>query len=85
MNRKTWGILSLIGPVSIIFVSLSFYAIASFILASLSAPDVESASSTLTIIGQLIRIFLSIIVMLAFIGIPLGIPIGIYLLATKKE
>lgn len=85
MNRRNLGILCLIGPVIILFTSLTFYGIASFILASLSAPDVESASATLTLIAQFLRVVISLIFILALIGIPLGIPTGIYLLTTKKE
>lgn len=84
MKRRTLGILCLVVPISLIVCTLSLYAILSFILASVMGSSGEVSSATV-LFGGIVRVILGALGLIAVFGIPLGIPIGIYLLCTQEK
>ncbi|MBU1126206.1 MAG: hypothetical protein ABH826_01260 [Patescibacteria group bacterium] len=80
-QKNLWGILSLILPVSTIVVVLIAYGIVNFTFSAISASGTSDLAST---VGSLINLILGLVGILAIIGIPVGLIVGIILLVTKK-
>lgn len=84
MKRNTLGIILVAGPFPLLVLTLACYAIVSFVVASMAAAS-TSPSPTVVAVGQMINLLLSLTGLVAVIGIPVGIPIGIYLLCTPEK
>lgn len=114
-RRKIWGILLIVVPWVGLALTLSLYAIASFVIASLNEygiaepivataraaalsaedfyPEAQvvgdrvalQATSSVDVIGSLIRIALGFIGVLCVLGVLIGTPLGIYLIATGDK
>ena len=84
MKRNTLGIVLIAYPIPLLFLTLSCYAVVSFVIASMSAAS-TTPSSTIIAVGQIINLLLGLTGVIAVIGIPVGIPIGIYLLCTPTK
>lgn len=84
MKRNTLGILLVAIPFPLLVLTLTLYAITAFIIASIAAAS-TAPSPTVVTIGQIINLLLSLTGLVAVIGIPVGIPIGIYLLCTPEK
>lgn len=81
MQRKTKGILLIVLPIPTLMLVMAVYAITSFIFSSLTAAS--DSSGAVVIIGQVINILLGLVGVAAVAGIFVGIPVGIYLLASE--
>lgn len=84
MQRKTKGILLIVLPIPTLFVVMASYAIASFVISSIDRAA-DSSSSTVLVIGQIINLLLGLVGIAAVVGVLVGIPVGIYLLATEDK
>lgn len=84
MKREALGLLLLITPIPLIVCVLLVYAITNFILTGVAVSSTET-SSVVTAIGGGIRIILGLTGLVAIIGIPIGMPVGIYLLYTLEK
>lgn len=84
MKRKTLGLILLITPIPLIFVTLSLYGISSFVISSMISASTE-ASASFTVTGGIIRALLGFFGIVGVIGVPIGMPIGIYLLASSDK
>ena len=84
MKRKTLGLILLITPIPLIFMTLSLYGISSFVISSVITAS-SDPSSSLVATEKIIRIFLGFLGLVGAIGVPIGMPIGIYLLASSDK
>ncbi|MEK7459118.1 MAG: hypothetical protein AAB663_01790 [Patescibacteria group bacterium] len=82
MQRKTKGILLVVLPIPTLFFVMVVYAIVSFFLSSVAE---TSDSSVGLVVSQISSILLGLIGVAAVVGILIGIPVGIYLLATEDK
>lgn len=69
----------------LLFVILSAYAIASFVIAQVLVASGSDEMGAVGTIGSLINIFLGLLGIIAIIGIIVGLPLGIYLIATSDK
>ena len=83
MKRNTLGILLIALPIPLLMFVLALYAISTFIISQVVATGTDSAG--LMMFGQFVNIILSLLGLVAVVGIPFGMPYGIYLLATKGK
>lgn len=84
MKRNTLGIILVAAPFPLLIATLTCYPIVSFVMTSITAAS-ANPSSTILIIGQTINTLLALTGLIAIIGIPIGMPIGIYLLCTPEK
>ncbi len=83
-RNKKIGILWLVVPILTLFLCLSLWAITIFALHNVSSAAGTSSAAGSTI-AQLINVALSLVGILAVIGIVVGIPVGIIYLLRKPE
>lgn len=67
------------------FVVMSAHAIVSFVFSSITEANGGSVGGLSVAIGTIISLLLGLIGIAAVIGILVGIPVGIYLLATEDK
>ncbi|MEK7632307.1 MAG: hypothetical protein AAB473_00770 [Patescibacteria group bacterium] len=83
MKRNTLGIILLAAPIPLIVLTLSVYAITSFVLASSISAGGDSGA--LLVAGKAFNVLLGLVGLIAVVGVPVGMPIGIYLLCTPDK
>ncbi len=83
MQRKTKGILLIALPIPTLFVVMSGYAILSFVIANLT--EATGGGGSILVIGSIVNLILGLVAIIAVVGILVGIPVGIYLLATEDK
>lgn len=82
MKRSTLGIILLAFPLPLLLVTMSGYAITSFMFSSLAdAGDPEEWART----GNIIALLLQIVGVAALLGFFIGMPVGAYLLFTGSK
>ncbi|MFH1632372.1 MAG: hypothetical protein ABIA47_05160 [bacterium] len=76
-QKNILGIVLIVYPIPLLVLTLAGYAIASFVIVSIGGEDAA-------MIGSVIQLLLGICGLAAILGIPIGMPIGIYLLVKNK-
>lgn len=76
------GAVLIVAPFVGLFVTLSLYAVTSFILASIMGAGGGDALET---IGSIIRVLLGLVALVCMIGVPLGPIAGIILIVTAND
>lgn len=84
MQQRTLGILFIAVPLPLLFVTLSLYAVSSFVISSFAATD-GGSQDTLVTVASLINMLLGLLGFVSVIGILVGIPLGIYLIVTADK
>lgn len=85
MKRNTLGIILLAAPIPLIVLTLSAYAIMSFVVSNVAMASSNGSSSAVVIIGGIVNALLGIVGLIAMVGVPIGMPVGIYLLCTPDK
>ena len=67
------------------FVVMSAHAIVSFVFSSITEANGGSAGGLSVTIGTIISFLLGLLGIAAVVGVLIGIPVGIYLLATDDK
>ncbi|HBR80268.1 MAG: hypothetical protein UX09_C0030G0012 [Candidatus Uhrbacteria bacterium GW2011_GWE2_45_35] len=75
MNKKTWGVICLIGPFILLMVALVGYAIFSFVLV---ASGFDS-----TMVGNTIKTILGVVGLFSMVALVPGFIVGLILLLKK--
>ena len=89
-ETKRWlGLGLIIGPLPLLMLVLSAYAITNFTMSAMLAPtvssQVESEGELALLIGNIVNVFLGFLGVLCLIGIIVGIPVGIVLLTLSES
>ena len=84
MKRQTLGILLLVLPIPLFILVLASYAVISFVIVNIITAS-GGASAAASLIGTVFRLLLSLTGIVAVLGIPFGMPTGIYLLCTPEK
>jgi hypothetical protein len=108
MKNKTKGVLLLVGPIVLLVLTLSLWAISKFVIANLQTSQNQNeitiqteTNGTMfegenqvgvlqekdlrTTVSSLISVILSLIGLIAVIGILIGAPLGIYYLSKSED
>lgn len=81
MQRKATAILLILAPIPTLLATLFTYAVAHLFL--MSVMEASGRTNVLIMIGYAVNIFLGLVGIVAIAGIVVGIPVGIYLLASE--
>ncbi len=81
LSRKTLGFILLLTPFPGLILTLSAYAVVSFVLDSMAQSGTDA--SGVAGIGQLINVLLGFFGILCVLGILIGMPTGLVLLLTS--
>lgn len=76
-KNKIWGVILLVAPICLLFLVIIAYAATSFIF---NTEATEEAS----VVANLVKVILGLLGLIAVIGIPAGLVLGIVLLTRKK-
>ena len=79
--RTFWAVFFIVAPFVLLPVILVVYAIFSFVFATLGWSEMANA----TMILSLIHVGLSLLAIVAILGMFVGVPVGIYLLVTADK